>query len=196
MSHKYTLKGGEEEEKKPFEERQIIKEGFVSEFSLVAMKKDFANYEKTIKEMDSNAQVHLHTMLNIEQHHPFVKDIPEFDRYTIHMYQEAVAKYKAFAAKREEIKKEREDYKAELEEIQAQIPELTAIVSPYFDKKEEEAKDEGAPTNAEAAAEDIVRYCRVEGCEVKMEGDASYCEAHQPKADNSSGAETNSEGKE
>ena len=137
MEYKFT--GGEEEEKKPLEEREIVKNGEVSKFSLVAMKSDFIKYAKLIKEMAGNRDLKLATMKNIEEHHPFVKEIPEFDRYTIHMYQEACASFNAFDAKVKELEKEVEEYQAELEEIQKQIPELAPVVSPYMQKEEEAA---------------------------------------------------------
>ena len=145
----YKFKGGEEEDKKPIEERQIVKEGFVSEFSLVGMKRDFMNYAKTLKELRGNRDLKAQTMANIEQHHPFVKDIPEFDRYTVHMYQEAAASFKAFDKKIQEIEAEETEYKAELEEIQKQIPELAPIVSPYMNQVEPGADEAEKPKSTE-----------------------------------------------
>lgn len=184
MNHTYKLKGGDEEEKKPIEERQIVKEGFVAEFSLVGMKKDFMIYDKTLKELKANRDLKKQTMDNIEQHHPFVKEIPEFDRYTIHMYQEAAASYKAFDKKIAETEAEEADYRKELEEIQTQIPALAPIVSPYMQNSDEEVVNKGeiaATPSGSVASGDC--YCHEKGCESELipGGDSRFCDAHAQK---------------
>ena len=128
----YKFKEGEEE--KPVLERTIEKTGSVQEFSLTGMYHDNVIFEKTLKEARVNRDVKKSICDNIEQHHPFVKDLPEIDRYTIHMYQENMSLVKAWNEKIAELEQGFEAHKAEIEEIKAQVPELADTISPYVDQ--------------------------------------------------------------
>jgi calcineurin-like phosphoesterase family protein len=128
----YKFKEGESE--KPANERTIEKTGEPVEFSMVQFDNDEAKFEKILKELNGNRDIQKSITDNIDQHHPTIKDIPEFDRYTIHMYQEAFALIKQYNAKIEEIEKQFETYKAEKVAILEQLPELALIPSPMSDE--------------------------------------------------------------
>lgn len=128
----YKFKEGESE--KPAQERVLQKTGHVIEFSMLEIYRNLLDYDKVIREAKSNADNQGIVMANIEQHHPFVKEMPEFDRYTVHMYQEAFAKKKAWDKALKENEESRAELVAEIEEIKSKVPDLADIVSPFIEQ--------------------------------------------------------------
>ncbi len=132
----YKFKESEEEKDKPAIEKTIEKRGHVIEFSMVEMEHDIVTFEKTLKELKGNRDLKDGILKNMDAHHPFIKDMSEFDRYAVHMYQEAWASRKAFDDKIAQIEKEYEDHMAEIAFIKEQLPDLKGVVSPYAEGAE------------------------------------------------------------
>ena len=116
----------------PSREKIIEKTGHVITFSLAEMETDLTKFEKAIKELKGNLELKKGILDNMDVHHPTIKDIPEFDRYAIHMYQENSVLVKAYKEKLAEIEKQFEEYKAEIEEVKAQLPELAEAPSEHL----------------------------------------------------------------
>lgn len=127
-------------------ERTIEKSGIVVSFNMGAFENDKLQFEKIIKELKANRDMKQSVVDNVNLHHPTVKEIPEFDRHAIHLYQENFSMVKAFNDKLAEIEKQYEEYLAERKEIVAQLPEIDAEVSP-LQVVDGEVKAEDTQTN-------------------------------------------------
>lgn len=99
--------------------------GFVSEMTVEDFKKNIAQADKAIKEYSGNAEIQAGIIANIEEHHPFIKEVSAEDLHTYHMYFEAVGKFKAFDNKRKEVEEFKAKEEADLAEVYKQIPSLT-----------------------------------------------------------------------
>lgn len=124
----YIFKEGEEN--KPANERIIEKRGNVVAFTLIEMENDSKTYEKTLKELRANRELKEGIMNNVAQNHPFIKEMSEFDRVVVHMYQEAFAYRKQYDDKINEIEAGEAEHLAEIEAIKQALPDLQAVVSP------------------------------------------------------------------
>lgn len=60
-------------------------------FTLQDVENEQALLEKHLKEFRGQHEIESAKVSNIEDNHPFVKDLSEQDRFTVHMYQEAKA---------------------------------------------------------------------------------------------------------
>lgn len=105
-------------------DKVIEKRGHLVTFTLREINKNVEAFERNIKEMKAKIEYEGAKMKNIEEHHPFVKDVPEFERHTIHMYHEAERMKKA--AERVLLMHEQDfaELNAELEEMKVQVPEV------------------------------------------------------------------------
>ena len=170
----YKLKGGETE--KPVSDRTIEKTGSVQEFSLTGLYHDTLTFEKTLKELKGNRDLKDSVCKNIESHHPFVKDLSEMDRYTIHMYQENMALVKAYNKKIVEIEKAFKQHLDEIDEIKAQVPELADTVSPYIEQPAGLPKAEVPEDQKEPQGSEEICLCDAE--------EAEFCPVHDKKDEN------------
>lgn len=109
-------------------------------FSLYEMEGNLQNSEKTVKELTAQVEVSAAKMANIEEHHPFVKDMSEQDLFTCHMYQEAKAIVKVGEKKIEEFRVAIETDKKALEDVYAALPEFKADVEKFDEAEMERAK--------------------------------------------------------
>ena len=125
----------------PIKERPIEKRGHVITFTLQEVEDNDKINRRNLKEITAKRDYEAAKMVNIEEHHPMVKEIPEFDRYTIHMYQEACAMVKACDAKIEEIEKQLNEDTAEIIEIKKQLPELVEADALPAEEKPSDAKE-------------------------------------------------------
>jgi len=107
-------------------------------FNLHQMQANIRNAEKTIVELDAQAKVNRAKMTNIEEHHPFVKEMSEQDLFTAHMYQEAKALAIVSEKKADEFREAKATDEASLVELFEKLPELKADVE-AFDTKQMEA---------------------------------------------------------
>lgn len=139
----YKFKEGEES--KPPIERIIEKTGDVVEFSLLEIENNAYQFEKTLKELKANRELKQGILNNLDIHHPFIKDMSEFDRYAVHMYQEAWALVKAYNEKITEIEKQYKSLKDETATIKEALPELADVVSPYVQLVKPEEKPVDKP---------------------------------------------------
>lgn len=115
----------------PLAEAKIIEQhGQVQKFSFNQIVGDLLGIRKKIESIKTQRLVEQAKVDNIEAHHPFVKDLPEFDRYTVHMYQEAFAMTKACDSHLAILEEAEQSTVAELQEIKTQIPELAEAVIP------------------------------------------------------------------
>lgn len=173
----YKFKEGQED--KPAIERIIEKRGHVVEFSLLEMEHDLIAFEKTLKELKGNRDLKQGVINNMDIHHPFIKDMSDFDRYTVHLYQENWAMRKAYNEKIVEIEKQFEEYKKEIATIKEMLPELADIPSPYVEQPAAPVEKVEAERVAEPA-EQTIRYCSYDRCEnrIDINGVSSFCEEH------------------
>ena len=125
----------------PVSEKIIEKRGLVIKFTYNELVADKAKFEKTLKELKANCELKQGILDNMDQHHPFIKEMSEFDRYAVHMYQEAWAARKAYTEKIDEIEKDFNEYLKEIEDIKSQLPELGEIVSPMQPDESGEIKE-------------------------------------------------------
>lgn len=114
----------------------IEKHGFVPTFTLRQVEENIAYLKKHIKEITAKRDYERAKATNVETHHPFVKDIPKFDRLAVHMYQEALSMADACDKKLEELNAQLDEDNAELNAVCEQIPEFAekeaeAIPSPF-----------------------------------------------------------------
>ena len=114
------------------EDQIIEKHGFVPTFTINQLKDNLVINSKRIKELKGQIELDSAKMKNIESHHPFIKDMTDFDRRVVHMYEESFAMAKACQTKLDEFEKQIEEDEEEIAAIQAQIPELAEVIkSPY-----------------------------------------------------------------
>lgn len=127
--YKFNFK--EDQEEVPLKERVIEKRGSVVEFTMVGIENDINNFLKMMRETKGNIDNKQAVLSNIDMHHPFVKEMSEFDRATVYLYQEAFAKVKANKKVLENLQTQFDEYLEEIGWIKEQIPELKDIESPY-----------------------------------------------------------------
>lgn len=127
----FTFKDDPEEANKPINEKTIESRGRVDTFTLIDIFHNQETLKKQLKEALANRDNQQVVMSNLEQHHPFLKDMSEFDKYTVHMYQEAFSKRKAWNTHIETIESTLKTEQDDLAEIQKQLPETASIPSPY-----------------------------------------------------------------
>ena len=96
------------------EDQIIEKHGFVPTFTINQLKDNLVINSKRIKELKGQIELDSAKMKNIESHHPFIKDMTDFDRRVVHMYEESLAMAKACQTKLDEFEKLAQGYGAEL----------------------------------------------------------------------------------
>ncbi len=94
-------------------ESLIEKSGITSEFTLSDLERHEAKLAKNIKELEGTLMVEDAKCKNIESFHPFVLEMSEQDRVTVHTYQQSFAVVFVAKQKIEEIKTALEECIAE-----------------------------------------------------------------------------------
>lgn len=95
----------------------IEKHGDVVEFTPVDMLNEQHQLEKLIKELTAKLEMEAMKQKNIEENHPFVKEMSLQDLFTAHMYYESISFAKGLPPKLQEFKEQLEVSKAEYERI-------------------------------------------------------------------------------
>jgi NAD-specific glutamate dehydrogenase len=102
--------------------------GHSSTFTLADVERSKLEHARLHKEIDANIKIKETIVSNIEEHHPFVKDMSEEDLFTCTMYLEAKKKIKLFEDKKNEVIEAEKIQEEDLAEMYKQLPEL--LVSP------------------------------------------------------------------
>lgn len=118
----------------------IEKTGHAHTFTLQSIKENRRLCEKNVKELEGMLAFYGAKMKNVEEHHPFVLDMSEQDRFTVHMYQEALSMVKASQKKLDEIQEAIAEDAASEEEVYTQLPELRPQIIPQDQLSSEQAK--------------------------------------------------------
>lgn len=105
-------------------DRTIEKYGDVVEFTLSDIETADAEMIKRKKELQAKHDYEKVVVENIEQHHPFVKEMSEQDLLTVWMYKQAKGHVAICKENIEKLDAQIEADKKEIEEIMKQIPEL------------------------------------------------------------------------
>ena len=117
MSFTYGVK---EKAESPFD--TVIEKGNITvEFTPSQMIQEQVECQKFIKEIEGNIMVQEAKMTNILEHHPFVKDMSEQDRFTVHMFQEAYAFVQGAKNKVHDLSKQLEASRMELVHIAKEL---------------------------------------------------------------------------
>lgn len=98
----------------------IAKEGVVVKFSMNEVEAHEVQLRKLLTQLESQSNLEKAKITNVEQNHPFVKEMSDQDRFTVHLYHDAVIMVNAIAPKLEEVKKQIAEYEAEKIDISAQ----------------------------------------------------------------------------
>jgi chromosome segregation ATPase len=132
MIYKFEEKDADKSVEEPVNilEEVIEKEGVVVRFTIQEVKDHQAQLVKIKKELDAKRGLEDAGKQNIENNHPFVKDLSEQDLFTAHMYQEAIGMIKAIDNKLKEVNNQIEEYEKELEEIKTQLNLTDADINP------------------------------------------------------------------
>jgi len=128
---KYNIKPTELEEELNIEDQVIEKHGHVIEFTMSDVDANIRHNTKTQTELSAKLELDTAKQENIENFHPFVKEMSEEDLFTAWMYKDQQNTIDMIQAKLEEVTTQIESDKAEVEVIKSQIPELNNIESPY-----------------------------------------------------------------
>jgi hypothetical protein len=99
----------------------IEKDNIKATFTVRDFEDNIAAMQRTIKEVSAKYEHEKVIMANIEEHHPFVKDMSEQDILTVWMYREAQEVVKQYEPRIVEFKKALETEQAELEYVKEQL---------------------------------------------------------------------------
>lgn len=100
----------------------VIEKGNITvEFTPAQMIQEQVECQKFIKEIEANIMVQEAKMTNILEHHPFVRDMSEQDRFTVHMFQEAYAFVQGAKDKVQSLTKQLEASRMELIHISKEL---------------------------------------------------------------------------
>lgn len=143
MSGKFTYKVVEESKEDPI--FNIIEKGNVTvRFSLDEVQRNIDQNKKLVKELKAKLDLEEAKRKNIEEHHPFVKALTPEQRFTVHMYAEAMSVVDSFPAKIKEF----EDSIAEMEKEKEAINEACGIAIPKAAVAAEHAEPKEKPEKA------------------------------------------------
>jgi hypothetical protein len=115
--HKYKVI----EENEDYKLSKIEKTGGVVHFTINDIEADERNYNKLLKELTAKKALEEAKMKNIEDHHPYINDFTDEEKFTVHMYQEAKIMVDALAPKIKEIEGALATYIEEKKDIFNQI---------------------------------------------------------------------------
>lgn len=125
---KLTYKVAKDQDALDAKDRMIEKRGHVITFTINQVEEHKVELEKIMKELLSKRDYEKAKMTNIEEHHPYVKEMDAEKLFTVHMYQEANQTSKLAEAKIKEIQDQLDEYETELADILNQVPEVGAQV--------------------------------------------------------------------
>lgn len=160
MNLTYKLTDKKLDDEGDIKDQIIEKYGYVPTFTLGQLETNIEYTKKQMKEVKGMIDLNAAKKSNYEEHHPFIMDMSDFDRYTVHAYQEAFAMVKVATQKFDELQAQLDADQQEIDDIKAQIPELANIPSPFVPEAPKVAdQPTEAPSNeqeneagAEAAA--------------------------------------------
>lgn len=118
----------------PIEAQVIERHGQVQDFTFNDFVSDLLSVRKKLVELKGMQAMEQAKMKNLEDHHPFVKEMNEFDRYTVHMYQESFALDKATQKHIDSFEETEVNILEAIADIKAQIPELADAQIPQVEK--------------------------------------------------------------
>jgi DNA-directed RNA polymerase subunit H (RpoH/RPB5) len=124
----------------------IEKSGIAIKFTLNDIEQNIRDIEKKVKELQGKLDIEAAKCANIEEHHPFVKELGDEKGKIVHLYQESRAYVRQIPAVIEDLKHNVEDLKAE----RAQIEKVCGVAVPriVLDASAVEAlKEAQEPTN-------------------------------------------------
>jgi len=125
MSGKFTYKVVEEHKDDPMQ--NVIEKGNISvQFTPYELQANIDSNKKLVKELKAKVTIEDAKKKNIEANHPFVKDLTDEQRFTVHMYEEAMSVCRHFPKKIAEF----EESIAEMEQEQRNIAEQVGIAIP------------------------------------------------------------------
>lgn len=130
---------------------KIEKAGVLVYFTMRDIEAHEENLKRTLMELVAKAGLEKAKMTNVENFHPFVKEMSLEDLSTAHTYMTAKMMFEVASGKAEEIEKQLKEYEAEKIEIVKQIPDLEPVplVAP------EEVKDEPKEEVKEEVSEEV-----------------------------------------
>ena len=127
----------------------IRKTGITADFTVAGMEGEQLKLQKVIKELTAKQEFAAAKRANIEEHHPFVKDLDEQQLFTVHMYYEEYAIAKGLPEKIAELQAQLD---ASYEE-QKHIAEVLGIPELAIKKSAEEAMPADAVAEAQPEGE-------------------------------------------
>lgn len=126
------------------EDGVIEKRGEVYTFTLDQLDASQLQLFKLQKELNAQIMVEDAKIANVEEHHPFVKEMSEFDISTARVYYEATALKKACASKLLEVNEAIDGQMSDRIEIMKQLPQLAEVKTPVV--PEVPVAEENAPS--------------------------------------------------
>lgn len=107
----------------------IEQRGHPSTFTLAQIEASQRENTKLRNELEANIKSQEVTTSNIEEHHPFVKEMSEEDLFTCSMYQTAKQRIKIFNEKLSQLDEVEKIQNEDIAEMYKQLPELAPQVS-------------------------------------------------------------------
>lgn len=111
--------------------------GHSSFFTMREVDENSTHHKKLRTELNAKKDYETVKIENIEEHHPFVKEMSEQDLFTVHMYFEAKEAVKACGVKLVELDKAESDLAEDLLEMYKQLPELLTPTPEAIESPEE-----------------------------------------------------------
>ncbi len=98
----------------------IEKKGISAKFTMAEIEAAENVNRKNLRELDGMIEIRKATMQNIADNHPFVLEMTEQDRFTVHMYQESFAFARACEIKKKQLQEALDQSELEKQEITKQ----------------------------------------------------------------------------
>lgn len=147
MSGKFTYKVVEEHPEDPM--LNVVEKGNITaRFTPYELQANIDQNKKLVKELKGKLMLEDAKGKNIEEHHPFVKDLTDEQRFIVHMYEEAMAVRRGFPPKIAEF----EESIAEMEQEKVSLAEQIGIAIPKAAVAEEAHAD---PVEAPEKPQDL-----------------------------------------
>jgi hypothetical protein len=125
-----------------YKQSKIEKSGITAVFTLAEVEQHRDRLEQMRKELEAKATIERAKIKNIEDHHPFVKKLSEFELFTAHMYQTALNELKPAEEKLKEVLEAIDEYEQETSHIMETLGFQKAedpITSPESSENHEQA---------------------------------------------------------
>lgn len=98
----------------------LVKKGVEVQFTMSEIEAHEQQLEKALREARATVDVHAAQMVNIETHHPFVKEFDAEQLHTLQMYITALRQVETFEPQIKKIEEAQAEYNAEKAEITKQ----------------------------------------------------------------------------